>query len=45
MPDVPRRFGAHAIDRADEIAVGDGVRGLLDLPEMLAQARDRSPTD
>ena len=38
--DVPRGFGAHAIDRADEVAVGHGVRGLLQLPQILAEAGD-----
>src|ERR1035441_10273530 len=36
--DIPRGFGAHAVDGADEIAVGHGVRGLLQFPEMLAEA-------
>ena len=39
--DVPRRFGADAVDGADEISVGDGVRGLLEFPEIFAQAGDR----
>src|SRR5262249_37555060 len=40
LADVPRRFGAHAVDRADEVAVGHGVRGLLELPQILGEARD-----
>ena len=40
LADVPGRFGAHAIDGADEVAVGHGVRGLLELPEILAEAGD-----
>jgi hypothetical protein len=38
--DVPGRLGADAVDRADEVAVGDGVRGLLELPEVFAEAGD-----
>src|SRR3954471_17898258 len=33
LADVPWCFVADAIDRADEVAVRDGVRGLLELPE------------
>src|SRR5258705_6010226 len=36
--DVPGGFRADAIDGGDVIAVGDGVRGLLQFPEMLAEA-------
>src|SRR5689334_6029271 len=36
VPDVPGSLSAHAIDGADEVAVGDGMRGLFDLPEVLA---------
>src|SRR5207245_7883470 len=39
--DVPRRLGAHAIDATHEVAVGHRVRGLLELPEILREARDR----
>src|ERR1035437_5115713 len=35
--DGPRGFGAHAVDGAHEIAVGHGVRGLLQLPQILAE--------
>src|SRR5262245_29619092 len=38
LADVPRRFRADAVDRADEVAVGDGVRGLFELPQILGQA-------
>ena len=38
--DVPRRFRADAVDRADEITVGDGVRGLFEFPEIFAQTRN-----
>src|SRR5690349_11006954 len=41
LADVPRRLGADAVDRADEVAVGDRVRGLLELPQVLREARDR----
>src|SRR3974390_1464553 len=32
---VPGLFLADAVDRADEVLVGDRVRGLLELPEIL----------
>src|SRR3954451_20349126 len=38
LADVPWRFVADAIDRADEVAVGDGVRGLFELPEILGES-------
>src|SRR5678816_2773903 len=38
--DVPRTLGADAIDRADEVAIGDGVRGLLELPQVLREPGD-----
>ena len=38
-PDVPRRFDAHAVDAAHEEAVGHGVGGLFEFPEVLAEAR------
>ena len=41
LADPPRLFPAGAIDRADEIAVGDGVGRLLQLPEVFRQAGDR----
>ena len=44
LADVPGRFGADAVDRAHEIAVGHRVRRLLELPEVLARGRRRSPT-
>src|SRR6185503_8253761 len=40
LPDVPRRLVSHAIDRAHEEGVGDGVRGLLEPPEILGEPRD-----
>ena len=40
LADVPGRLGADAVDGGDEIAVGGGVRGLLQLPEIFAQAGD-----
>src|SRR5436305_1123252 len=39
LADVPRPFVADAVDRADEVAVRDGVRRLLQLPEVLRQSR------
>src|SRR5262249_43856324 len=33
--DIPRRFGPDAIDRADEISVGHGVRALFQLPKII----------
>src|SRR6185295_2230305 len=35
LADVPRRLGADAVARADEVAVGDRVGRLLDLPQVL----------
>jgi hypothetical protein len=32
--DVPRRLSSDAVDRADEITVGDGVRGLFEFPKI-----------
>src|SRR3954464_6484500 len=40
LADVPRSFESDAIDRADEVAVRDGVRRLLELPEVFAQSGD-----
>src|SRR5439155_21069218 len=34
LADLPRRFDADAVDRADEIAVGDRVRRLFQLPQV-----------
>src|SRR5580693_2745800 len=34
----PGRFGADAIDGGNEILVGDGVGGLLELPEIFGEA-------
>src|SRR5689334_5626907 len=41
LADVPRALGAHAIDRAHEVAIGHRVRGLLELPQVLREAGDR----
>src|SRR4051795_4308512 len=38
LADVPRRFVADAVDRADKVAVRDGVRGLLELPEIFGES-------
>src|SRR5205823_12778010 len=38
LANVPRPFIADAIDGADEVAVRDGVRRLLELPEVLGEA-------
>src|SRR5437867_4764138 len=35
LADVPRRLGADPVDAAHEVAVGDRVRRLLELPEIL----------
>src|SRR5204862_3355349 len=40
LADVPRRLDADAIDCAYEVAIGDRVRGLLQFPEILAEAGD-----
>jgi len=40
--DVPGQLVAHAIDRADEVAVGDGMRGLFQLPKVLGKSGDSS---
>ena len=41
LADVPRRLGPDAVDGADEVAVRDRVRRLLELPQVLRQPRDR----
>src|SRR5262245_8855015 len=41
LADVPWRLGADAVDRADEVAIGDRVRGLLELPQILREPRHR----
>src|SRR5436853_7479825 len=38
LADVPGRFVADAVDGADEVAVGDGVRRLLQLPEIFGKS-------
>ena len=40
LADVPRRLNADAIDGGDEVPVGHGVRRLLQLPQILAEAGD-----
>jgi hypothetical protein len=39
--DVPGFFRSHAIDRAHKIAVGSGMRGLLQFPQIFRQPRHR----
>src|SRR5207249_4742675 len=41
LADPPRLFPTGAIDRADEVAVRDGVRRLFELPEIFRKARHR----
>src|SRR5262249_47259261 len=41
LADRPGLLDADAVDRADPVAVGDGVRGLLELPEVLREPGDR----
>src|SRR5688572_12421406 len=41
LADVPRRLGADAVDRTDEVAVRDRVCGLLELPQILREPGDR----
>src|SRR5436305_5680775 len=38
LADVPRRLVADAVDGADEVAVRDGVGGLLELPEIFGES-------
>jgi len=38
--DFPRSFCADAIDGSDEVLVGDGMGGLLELPEIFGEACD-----
>src|SRR6266568_1234621 len=38
---LPGMFGADAVDGSDKIGVGDGVSGLLELPEIFGEACDR----
>src|SRR5437879_8790175 len=40
LADFPRPLVADAVDGGDEVAVGHGVRGLLELPEIFGQAGD-----
>ena len=41
LSNVPWLFVADAVNRPDEVAVGDGVRRLLKLPEIFGKTRDR----
>jgi len=41
LTDVPRLFRAYAVDCAHEITVRDGVRGLLQFPQVFGKSRDR----
>src|SRR6266699_2783517 len=41
ITDIPGALPAHPIDCPDEVSVGDGVRGLLELPEVFAQTCNR----
>src|SRR6266404_2502060 len=41
LADFPGLFRAHTIDGGDEISVGDGVRGLLKLPQVFGKSSDR----
>src|SRR3954463_3117187 len=38
--DIPRLLPPHAINRANEISIGDGVRRLLQLPQIFREAGD-----
>src|SRR4029079_16131915 len=40
LADVPRLLVADAVDGADEVAVGDGVRRLLQFPEAFGKPGD-----
>src|SRR6266849_10242694 len=40
LADLPGMLGADAIDGGDEISVGDGVGGLLELPKIFGEAGD-----
>src|SRR3989442_15075114 len=40
LADFPRPLVADAVDGGDEVAVGHGVRGLFELPEIFGQAGD-----
>src|SRR5579862_889928 len=40
LANFPRCFDTHAIDGGDEILVGDGVRGLLEFPEIFGESSD-----
>src|SRR5262249_27993662 len=38
LPDGPRLFHAHPVDRADEILIGHRMRRLLELPEIFTES-------
>src|SRR6185436_16287765 len=40
LADVPGGLHAHAVDSADEVAVGHGVGRLLEFPKVFAQSGD-----
>src|SRR5216683_2145268 len=40
LADLPGMLGADAVDGGDEISVGDGVGGLLELPKIFGEAGD-----
>src|SRR5258708_22436527 len=39
LADLPRSFRAHAVDGCHEVRVRDGMRGLLEFPEILGKPR------
>ncbi len=38
LTDILRLFPAHAVDRTDQVAIGRGVRRLLEFPKILREA-------
>src|SRR5262249_29439007 len=42
LADVPGLLRAYAVDGADEISVGNGVRGLLQFPQVFRESGDGS---
>src|SRR5262249_39731107 len=40
LADLPRFFDAYAVDRADEVSVGDRVCRLFQFPQIFREARD-----
>jgi hypothetical protein len=41
LTDIPRSLGPDAIDGTDEVAIRDGVRRLLEFPEIFRESGDR----